>query len=90
MGNVESYSRSILYTYLEVQNIESLLITKRVDVGTQIPIKFKVVLVHDKRPLESGKIFIGEFVATPLSNGWFEVIVSSDKVGRYLYHPTSA
>jgi|GEM_PF-1520475 len=90
MGNVESYSRSILYTYLEVQSIESLLTTKRVDVGTQIPLKFKVVLAHDKRPLESGKIFIGEFVATSLSNGWFEVIVSSDKVGRYLYHPTSA
>jgi hypothetical protein len=60
------------------------------DVGAQIPLKFKVVLAHDKEPLESGRIFVGEFEATRLNDGWFEVRVSSDSVGRYLYQPTSA
>ncbi|MCD6466151.1 hypothetical protein J7L27_07300 [Candidatus Bathyarchaeota archaeon] len=90
VGNIESYDRKVLYTYLEVQSIETTLTTKRVDVGAQIPIKFKVVLAHNKEPLESGRIFVGEFEATPLSGGWFEVKVSSNSVGRYLYQPTSA
>jgi len=89
MGNVESYSRNILYTYLEVESIEAPLTTKRVDVGTQVPIRFKIVLAHDKEPLESGRIFVGGFEAMPLSDGWFEVRVSSDSVGRHLYQPTS-
>jgi len=90
VGSIESYSKNVLYTYLEVQSIEVPLISKRVDIGAQIPIKFKVVLAHDKEPLESGRIFVGEFEATLLGDGWFEVKVSSDSVGRYLYQPTSA
>jgi len=89
-GNIESYSKIFLYTYLEVQSIEAPLTSRRVDVGAQIPIRFKVVLAHDKEPLESGRIFVGGFEATPLNDGWFEVRVSSDSVGRYLYQPTSA
>jgi hypothetical protein len=90
MGNIESYSKNFLYTYLEVQSIEAPLTSRRVDVGAQIPLKFKVVLAHDKEPLESGRIFVGGFEATPLNDGWFEARVSSDSVGRYLYQPTSA
>ena len=59
------------------------------DAGTQVPIRFKIVLAHDKEPLESGRIFVGGFEAMPLSDGWFEVRVSSDSVGRHLYQPTS-
>jgi len=70
VGNIESHSRNVLYAYLEVQNIETPLTNKRVDVGAWVPIKFKVVLAHDKKPLDSGRIFVGEFEATLLGDGW--------------------
>jgi DNA-directed RNA polymerase subunit RPC12/RpoP len=89
-GNFELYSRNVLYTYLEVQSIETPLTVRRVDVGTQVPIKFKVVLAHDKRPIQSGRIYVGDLEAKFLGDGWFEVIVSSGSVGRFLYQPTRA
>jgi hypothetical protein len=90
VGNVESYSRNVLYTYLEVQSIETPLTMKRVDVDTQVPIRFKVVSAHDKKPIQSGKIYVSGFEAMSSGDGWFEVIVSSGSVGRFLYQPTSA
>jgi hypothetical protein len=90
VGNVESYSRNVLYTYLEVQSIETPLTMKRVDVGSQVPIRFKVVLAHDEEPIQSGRIYVGGFEAMSLGDGWFEVIVSSGSVGRFPYQPTSA
>jgi len=89
-GNFELYSRNVLYTYLEVQSIETPLTVRRVDVGTQVPIKFKVVLAHDKRPIQSARMYVGDLEAKFLGDGWFEVIVSSGSVGRFLYQPTRA
>ena len=86
IGKIESYNKKILYTYLLVQIMVHP--NTRVDVGGQVSIKFRVILAHNKEPLKSGKIFIGEFEATPLGDGWFEVKVSSDNVGKYAYRPT--
>jgi len=90
MGNVESYNKTVLYTYMEVQSIETPLTIGRVDVGVQVPIRFKVVLAHDKKPVQFGRFYVGGFQAKSLGDGWFEVIASSSSVGRFLYQPTSA
>lgn len=90
VGNVESYAKDILYTYLEVEAMEAALTKQRVDVNAEVPIKFKVVTAHDKKPLKSGRIFVGDYEAMPLGGGWFQVIVSSNNAGRYLYQPTGA
>jgi len=94
VGKVESLSIRVLYTYVEV--VEAMVDyvprhphgVMRVEVGSKIPLRYRLVFAHDKSPVQTGDVYIGQYKAVPRGNGFFEVVVTSNDVGRFVYTVT--